>query len=148
MNQLAVQLNKLQNRNLSPALNSEMRSILLFMERLEKHIDISKIVFVNKDIITGDYIAAQAKAIRDAAAAAGDTTGGSSPGGGGGGGSTKPKQWLKDAKKETKDLEKYNRLISKNATAANIEAISMIPQEQYLKMSNKQRKAEIGRAHV
>jgi hypothetical protein len=53
------------------------------------------------------------------------------------------KDWFKNAKQQLKDITKYTKLIDGAANATNIEAIKMIPQEVYLKMTNKQRKDAI-----
>ena len=74
------------------------------------------------------------------------------PGGGGGGaassGSGKmtkkgAKKWIKDAEKETKTLKAYRGAIDDVVNGTNAEAISMIPQDVYMKLSNANREKAI-----
>jgi hypothetical protein len=69
----------------------------------------------------------------------------SPPSGGGSGGKKKDlvKDWFKEARQQLKDITKYTKLIDGAANATNIEALKMIPQEVYLKMTNKQRQDAI-----
>jgi hypothetical protein len=53
------------------------------------------------------------------------------------------KDWFAEARKNLKDIKDYKRLMDGAADATNVEALKMIPQEVYLKMTNDQREKAI-----
>lgn len=61
LDSLAAELIKYDKQKLSPNFSDTIDDIIVFIGRLDKHMDNAKQVFVQKDIATGNFIASQAK---------------------------------------------------------------------------------------
>lgn len=58
---MAKKLDAIDQETLSPGIAREINELVFYIDRLDSHIDAAKVVFVEKDKLTGKFIAAQEK---------------------------------------------------------------------------------------